>query len=240
MGVVWVWATWVFSSARARGQGRPPVLQSVHGWAGQGLAGKDRCIWAGRRYGQSSQHWSRQPSSGYHGAHTHAHTQRGKEQIGVHGDLGRLDLGMTDFWSVCYTVHCAHHGHRPLCRAHPERAALLLLVPGRRGRGQGCCVGASADADARAARPGLAGLLLDSCWAGLRSPPHGPSIWAGTYLLPAFCHSFWPASRKGTYSTGVQASSLTRTLSSLFLLSLSVCRRGPSISPGSVDVMRSA
>lgn len=47
---------------------------------------------------------------------------------------------MTNSWSVCYTVHCAHHSHRPLCRAHPERAALLFLVPGRRGRAQGCLV----------------------------------------------------------------------------------------------------
>lgn len=238
MGVVWVWATWVFSSARARGQSRPPVLQSVHGWAGQGLAGRGRCIWAGRRYDQHAERSSTQPSSGYHGAHTHAHTQRGKEQIGVQGDLGRLDLGMTDFWSVCYTVHCAHQSHRPLCRAHPERAALLLLVPGRRGRGQGCCVGASADADARAARPGLAGLLLDSCWAGLRSPPHGPSI-RGGYVPPSCFLSFLLACLEEGYVQYWGTSQLPHphSIVSVFLLSLSVC---PPISPGSVDVMRSA
>lgn len=106
--------------------------------------------------------------------HTHMHiaTHTAREragQIGVHGDLDRLDLGMTDFWSVCYTVHCAHNSHRPLCRAHPERAALLFLVPGRRGRGQGRWVGASADTDrckGSQTWTGLGGMALAGLFAG--------------------------------------------------------------------------
>lgn len=165
-------------------------------------------------------------------AHTHMHTLReGKSRFGVQGDLGRLDLGMTDFWSVCYTVHCAHHSHRPLCRAHPERAALLLLVPGRRGRGQGCCVGASADADARAARPGLAGLLLDSCWAGLRSPPHGPSI-RGGYVPPSCFLSFLLACLEEGYVQYWGTSQLPHPHSIVSLPSLSVCLSALPSRPG--------
>lgn len=146
--------------------------------------------------------------------------------------------------------------NRPLCRAHPERAALLFLVPGRRGRGQGSrgalprWVGASADADARAARPGLAGLSfldLQTCWTEVttttRTLPIGRVRTSLLTCLPSVLASK-RGKGKGTYTgTGLQASSLTLTLtlspshsSSCSLVSV-LHRQGPSIYCGSVDVM---
>lgn len=96
--------------------------------------------------------------------------------------------------------------------------------------------GASADADARAARPGLAGLVLGLDLTRLRSPPHGPSIsGAGTYLLLplAFCHSFWSGLKTGLRKVRTCSLSLTLTLTltsltlqyrlSSFSLSASIC-----------------
>lgn len=100
-------------SARARGQ-------VDHHRCSPYMGGRAR-VWQGRAVvsrqvegttGVATRNGGR-PCSSYHGAHAHAPRKRGQEQIGVQGDLGRLDLGMTDFWSVCYTVHCAHHRPSP-------------------------------------------------------------------------------------------------------------------------------
>lgn len=155
------------------------------------------------------------------------------------GTWADLDLGMTDFWSVCYTVHCAHHSQRPLCRAHPERAALLLLDPGRRGRPRGAAYGASADADARAARPGLAGLVLG--WTEVTHHHTAPDLRG--YVPPSCFLSFllaWLEGKVRTFFPPSPSHTQSLTQPSRFLLSLSVClspRPLPRVRVGRCDAI---